>query len=93
MTRDIVLKCPVCEGKGRAKFDLEEQECKACGGKGVLWGKETDNQLPYCPVPQIFPQPYVPPFPQPSSTPGRFLLFPPLLLGARTNFVGVESCD
>jgi len=33
-TRSIPYKCPICEG--------EDDNCKACGGKGIVWGSETE---------------------------------------------------
>lgn len=56
MTRDIAIKCPICNGK--CKSD-DGQECKPCGGKGILWGKETDDQV-------TWPAPLAPMWPQPS---------------------------
>lgn len=47
MTRDIVLKCPVCLGRCKDDHGIE---CKPCGGKGVLWGKETDGLAPWYPM-------------------------------------------
>jgi hypothetical protein len=61
MTRDIAIKCPVCCGS--CKSD-DGQECKPCGGKGILWGKETDDA---CMLPAIVTIPY--PVPQPAPLP------------------------
>ncbi|HJW74828.1 MAG TPA: hypothetical protein VJ787_04050 [Thermoleophilia bacterium] len=61
MTRDIAIKCPVCLGKCK---DEHGQDCKPCGGKGILWGKETDD-APASPV--FVPQPY--PYPAPWPCP------------------------
>jgi len=63
MTRDIAIKCPVCLGKCK---DEHGAECKPCGGKGILWGKETDDTMAApvfvpMPYPQPYPQPFVPP--------------------------------
>ncbi len=65
MTRDIAIKCPVCLGKCK---DDHGAECKPCAGKGILWGKETDEaHIPMLP----FWYPVYPPAPlQPTWVPG-----------------------
>jgi len=47
ITRDVAVKCPVCEGKGKAG---KRQACKSCDGRGFLWGKEVTSGEPIFPV-------------------------------------------
>lgn len=67
MTRDIAIACPICHGKCKSE---DGQECKPCGGKGILWGKETDDvTVPPIFVPVPYPSPYPNPYPNPCIPP------------------------
>ncbi len=56
-------RCPVCDGKGTMPAGFygrggawpADDECKACGGDGIVWGKES---TPYIPTPFYPYRPY-----------------------------------
>ena len=61
ITRDIAVKCPVCEGSCKSKL---RKKCASCEGRGYIMGKEVISSEPEVGpvyVPTMFPSIEYPP--------------------------------
>lgn len=61
--------CPLCNGDGKrryGRFVNDEETCRACGGKGIVWPPSAyyPQPAPLVPMPQPYPVPvpYSPPW-------------------------------